>query len=139
MAMYIIDKNSLYGEAMFPDMDPYNEAASTDVNKMEELYRSRMYTALSDQGYTWFPETSVDRSGTLMMALRNAIRRISEICSESCLKKSYPLSQRWIRKSLRLHIIRSVKIARARRRIERFCGGLFSAHGDNYEGNCREI
>ena len=58
MAMYIIDKNSLYGEAMFPDMDPYNEAASTDVNKMEELYRSRMYTALSDQGYTWFPETS---------------------------------------------------------------------------------
>lgn len=27
----------------------------------------------------------------------------------------------------------------ARRRIERFCGGLFSAHGDNYEGNCREI
>ena len=58
MAMYIIDKNSLYGGAMFPDMDPYNEAASTDVNKMEELYRSRMYTALSDQGYTWFPETS---------------------------------------------------------------------------------
>ena len=58
MAMYIIDKNSLYGEAMFPDMDSYNEAASTDVNKMEELYYTRMYAALSDQGYTWFPETS---------------------------------------------------------------------------------
>ena len=58
MSMYIIDRNALYGEDMFPDMDPYNEADSTVVNKMEELYRARLRTALEDQGYTWFPETS---------------------------------------------------------------------------------
>ena len=58
MSMYIIDKNALYGEAMLPDMDPYNEADSTVVKKMEELYRARLHTALEDQGYTWFPETS---------------------------------------------------------------------------------
>ena len=58
MSMYIIDRNALYVEDMFPDMDPYNEADSTVVNKMEELYRARLRTALEDQGYTWFPETS---------------------------------------------------------------------------------
>lgn len=58
MSMYIIDKNALYGEDMFPDMDPCNEADATVVSKMEELYRARLRTVLEDQGYTWFPETS---------------------------------------------------------------------------------
>lgn len=56
--MYIIDRNALYGESMLPDMDPYNEADSTVVNKVEELYCTRLRTALKDQCYTWFPETS---------------------------------------------------------------------------------
>lgn len=58
MPMYIIARNALFGEIMFPDMDPSNEASPSVVEKMEELYCARMYAALSDQGYTWFPDTS---------------------------------------------------------------------------------
>lgn len=58
MPMYLIDKSALYGETALPDMDPSNEASPSVVEKMGELYRIRMHTALGEQGYTWFPETS---------------------------------------------------------------------------------
>ena len=48
-----------------------------------------------------------------MMALQSAMWRNSEICSESCPKKSSPLLPRWMRENWTLHIIQSAKIARA--------------------------
>lgn len=58
MAMYIIDRNSCYGTAELPDMDPACETQPEIVCLMEELYRTRMHQAIAERGFHWFPETS---------------------------------------------------------------------------------
>ena len=56
MAMYIVDRHSCYGTAELPDMDPACETQPEIVCLMEEIYRARMQKAISERGFTWFPE-----------------------------------------------------------------------------------
>lgn len=99
MAMYIIDRNSCYGTAGLPDMDPACETQPETeiVCLMEDLYRARMQKAISERGFSWFPETSelgqeVPAGGTRPDVQADELRQMFHELSDSTVSAIWGLS-----------------------------------------------
>lgn len=58
MAMYIIARDSIYGENEIPDFNAMGELTENEIEMYTAIYRAEMSTALAELGYEWFEGTS---------------------------------------------------------------------------------